>query len=164
MDATNSLSELSLDSNKSIRASSKLNRPIPDSWDEEDVDSDQDLEEESTEQNEGNKGIPSAPPPTPCSPSYGSARPWAALGDETPPTSSRSPDLSPGRRPEKTDAVARRMIAGALGLKAPKQTEEQKAYQKAITDKEKKRREEEKAAAQKQMEEVEKARAAIWND
>ncbi|KAK2932270.1 hypothetical protein FoTM2_006728 [Fusarium oxysporum f. sp. vasinfectum] len=59
----------------------------------------------------------------------------------------KSPSGSPGpragadpdKRPEKTDAVARRMIAAGLGLKAPKQTEEQRAYQRS-------------------------AKAAIWDD
>jgi len=158
------LSVLSQDSNKSVRPQAKLNSAIPDSWEEEgDPESDHD-QEGGTEQEDGNNDMPSAPPPTPCSPSYGSLRPWTAHGGETSPISSRSPDLSSGRRPEKTDAVARRMIAGALGLKAPKQTEEQKVYQKAIAEKERKRREEEKADAQKQMDEVERARAAIWND
>ena len=50
----------------------------------------------------------------------------------------------PSCRPEKTDAVAKRMIAGALGVKAPKKTEEQKAYDKAIKEKEIKRRNQEK--------------------
>lgn len=56
------------------------------------------------------------------------------------------------------------MIAGALGLRAPKQTEEQKAYNKAIREKERKRREEEKAAEAKKQEEAAKAKAAIWED
>lgn len=60
--------------------------------------------------------------------------------------------------------MARRMIAGALGLKAPKLTDEQKAYQKAIREKERKRRDEEKAAAKRQEEEAAKAKAAIWDD
>ncbi|KAF3767668.1 hypothetical protein M406DRAFT_321653, partial [Cryphonectria parasitica EP155] len=66
-------------------------------------------------------------------------------------------------RPEKTDAVARRMIAGALGLKAPKMTEEQRAYQKAIQEKERKRRDEQKAAEKRKEEEAAKAKAAMWD-
>ncbi|CAI4211333.1 unnamed protein product [Parascedosporium putredinis] len=54
-----------------------------------------------------------------------------------------SPGAPDGRRPEKTDAVARRMIAGALGVKAPKQTEEQKAYDRAIKEQARKKKEEE---------------------
>lgn len=60
--------------------------------------------------------------------------------------------------------MARRMIAGALGLKVPKLTDEQKAYQKAIREKERKRRDEEKAEQKRKEEEAAKARAAIWDD
>jgi hypothetical protein len=56
------------------------------------------------------------------------------------------------------------MIAGALGLKAPKQTEEQRAYQKAIQEQEKKRREGERATERKRQEDLEKAKAAVWED
>jgi hypothetical protein len=67
-------------------------------------------------------------------------------------------------RPEKTDAVAKRMIAGALGVKGPKKTEEQRAYDKAIKEKEMKRRNQEKEAVARAKEEAEKAKAAIWDD
>jgi len=70
----------------------------------------------------------------------------------------------PGARPEKTDAVAKRLIAGALGVRAPKKTEEQKAYDKAIRDKELKRRDMEKEAATKDLADAEKAKRAIWED
>jgi hypothetical protein len=67
-------------------------------------------------------------------------------------------------RPDKTDAVAKRMIAGALGVKAPKKTDEQRAYDKALKEKEMKRRNLEKEAAAKAKEEVERAKAAVWDD
>lgn len=67
-------------------------------------------------------------------------------------------------RQEKTDAVAKRMIAGALGVKTPKKTEEQKAYDRAIKEKELKRRNQEKEAAARAKEETEKAKAAVWDD
>lgn len=70
----------------------------------------------------------------------------------------------PSCRPEKTDAVAKRMIAGALGVKAPKKTEEQKAYDKAIKEKEIKRRNQEKEAAARAKEDAERAKAAVWDD
>ncbi|PHH72039.1 hypothetical protein CDD80_4816 [Ophiocordyceps camponoti-rufipedis] len=72
--------------------------------------------------------------------------------------------MVPDRRPEKTDAVARRMIAAGLGLKAPKQTAEQSAYQKSIREQERKRRDQQRADEQKRKEEAEKAKAAIWDD
>jgi len=68
------------------------------------------------------------------------------------------------RRPDKTDAVARRLIAGALGVKAPKRTEEQKAYDKALKEKEIKRRNVEKAEVVRKREEAERARVAMWSD
>lgn len=70
----------------------------------------------------------------------------------------------PSTRPEKTDAVAKRMIAGALGVKAPKKTEEQRAYDRAIKEKEIKRRNQEKEAAARSKEEAERAKAAVWED
>ena len=67
-------------------------------------------------------------------------------------------------RPEKTDAVAKRMIAGALGVKAPKKTEEQKAYDRAIRENEIKRRNQEREAAARAKEEAERAKAAVWDE
>ena len=56
------------------------------------------------------------------------------------------------------------MIAGALGVRAPKRTEEQKAYDKAIKEKEIKRRNAEKEAAIRAKEEAERQKAAVWDD
>ena len=67
-------------------------------------------------------------------------------------------------RPEKTDAVAKRLIAGALGVKAPQKTEEQKAYDRAIKENEIKRRNQEREATARAKEEAERAKAAVWND
>ena len=69
-----------------------------------------------------------------------------------------------GKRPEKTDAVAKRMIAGALGVRAPKKTEEQRAYEKAVKEKEIKRKNLEKENKKKEQEESERAKAAVWDD
>lgn len=66
------------------------------------------------------------------------------------------------KRPEKTDAVARRMIASALGVKAPKLTDEQKAYERAMRDKERKNRELGKEEERKRQAEAEKAKVAMW--
>lgn len=76
-------------------------------------------------------------------------------------------DSKPARssaRPDKTDAMAKRMIAGALGVRAPKRTEEQKAYDKAIKEKEIKRRNTEKEASLRAKEEAERQKAAVWDD
>jgi hypothetical protein len=56
------------------------------------------------------------------------------------------------------------LIAGALGVKVPKRTEEQRAYDKALKEKEIKRRNAEKEDAARKKEEAERARAAVWSD
>jgi hypothetical protein len=56
------------------------------------------------------------------------------------------------------------MIAASLGLRAPKLTDEQRAYDKAVREKEKKRKEEEKEKERQREEEAAKARQAIWDD
>lgn len=56
------------------------------------------------------------------------------------------------------------MIAGALGIKPPKLTDEQKAYQKAIMENEKKRKGEERERERQRNEDAEKARARMWDE
>lgn len=159
---TRSLSGLSLDTSKSAVPSSKSKskKVVADSWEDDD-------DEAADEPEPGTLGaIPSAPPPTPISPSYHVNPPHSlpSVAETSRSSPSAAAAESPGRRPEKTDAVARRMIAAGLGLKAPKQTEEQKEYQKAIREQEKKRREQEKAEEQRRIDEAAKAKAAIWDD
>ncbi|KAF9881940.1 hypothetical protein CkaCkLH20_01086 [Colletotrichum karsti] len=162
-DVAASLSKLSLDGDKKS-AKAKTKKPVVDSWEDEDLSSDEEEEEEAKPQNDGSK----APPPTPISPTHSPASHAFPSYGNTDPTGAPLPggggsDGGP-RRPEKTDAVARRMIASALGVKVPKQTEEQKAYDRAVREKERKRREEEKAAEKRKQEETERAKAAIWED
>jgi len=130
----------------------------------------------------------SAPPPTPMSPSYGARQSSAfspssgrGSGRLTPPSFDEELDAGsdtgfgsgkgataaaaePSKRPEKTDAVARRMIASALGLKAVRPNAEQKAYDRALREKERRRREEEREQERKRAEEAAKARQAVWDD
>jgi hypothetical protein len=80
----------------------------------------------------------------------------------SPPRSSGS--RSPARRPEKQTAVAGRLIAGALGIRAPKRTEEQRAYDRAIKEKELRRRNREREEEAKRKEEEERAKAAVWDE
>lgn len=115
------------------------------------------------------------PPPTPSSPQQFSA-PWVGLnaapyssygGSNTNMNTIRpSPAgrIAADRRPEKQTAVAGRLIAGALGIRAPKRTEEQRAYDRAVKEQEIKRRNEEMEKAAKAREEEERAKAAIWDD
>lgn len=56
------------------------------------------------------------------------------------------------------------MIAGALGLRAPKLTEEQKAYDRAVREAERKRRDAERAEEKRREEEAARRRREIWED
>lgn len=72
-----------------------------------------------------------------------------------------------GKRQEKQVATASRLIAGALGVRAPKRTEEQRAYDRAVREREQKRLDEERAerAERRRVEaEKEKAKASVWED
>ncbi|KAJ6121546.1 hypothetical protein N7512_004011 [Penicillium capsulatum] len=68
------------------------------------------------------------------------------------------------RRPEKQTAVAGRLIAGALGIRAPKRTEEQRAYDRSVKEQEIKRRNREREEAAKAKEAEEKLKASVWTD
>ncbi|KUJ20231.1 uncharacterized protein LY89DRAFT_730289 [Mollisia scopiformis] len=158
-----SLKTLSLNPQASKSAASfRKKQPVSESWEDEELeDSGHDTDRPLSPQQSAD--YPSAPPPTPISPSTSFAResfvsPYGIGTDG-------SPEARTERaRPEKTDAVAKRMIAGALGVRAPKKTEEQKAYDRAIKEKETKRRNMEKEAAAKAKEEAERAKAAVWED
>jgi hypothetical protein len=165
-DVSSGLSKLTLDSATKSSKNPKLKskKIVVESWEDEDISSASDSDGSTVGAEDQTKEGLSAPPPTPISPTYKTAGEWSANPESTSPTLATYGDSSPSRRPEKTDAVARRMIASALGVKAPKQTEEQKAYDKAIREQEKKRREAEKAAEKDRHEQTEKAKAAIWDD
>ena len=60
--------------------------------------------------------------------------------------------------------AAGRMIAGALGVRGPQMTEEQKKYESAVREKEKKRIENEKEEARRKEKEKEDAKRAVWDD
>ncbi|AEO66990.1 uncharacterized protein THITE_2115638 [Thermothielavioides terrestris NRRL 8126] len=163
----------------------KKSSPVADSWEDE-ADDDSDAVASDAEAtpvaSTSTAGI-AAPPPTPLSPvasttkrplspsalspapGFGNTPPFDGSGAAPPPPAGRqSAAEGPTRRPEKTDAVAQRMIASALGMRAPKRTEEQKAYDRAVREKERKKREEEKEKERKREEEIAKARQAIWDD
>jgi hypothetical protein len=103
---------------------------------------------------------------------YRSAAPSPPSRSTTPPSRSTTPSASTTasstasseRRPEKTNAVAHRLIAGALGVKVPRRTEEQRAYDKAMREQEKRKRDQEREAKKKAEEDAAKAKAAIWDD
>jgi len=164
-DVVSAVSKLTIDPNKTARdskAQKSKKKPVADSWEDEDVSSGaEDGDSRPSTSGPGAKEGTSAPPPTPVSPNYNIPQSFASVDSAL----SRNSDADLAtKRPEKTDAVARRMISAALGLKAPKPTEEQKAYDKAIREQERKRREEERAADKKKHEELEKAKLAVWED
>jgi hypothetical protein len=143
----------------------KAKKPVVDSWEDEDVSSGSESDGSTAGGEENAKEGLSAPPPTPMTPTYRtSGGPWTATTEHMSHSIPQAGDSSPSRRPEKTDAVARRMIASALGVKVPKLTEEQKAYDKAIRDQEKKRREAERTVEKERQAQAEKAKAAVWDD
>lgn len=160
-----SLNKLSLKPRPSkASAAFKKQRSVADSWEDEDVSSGEDTDRPISPQQSAD--YPAAPPPTPISPSTSFQSrdtfisPYGYGTDGvSDPRSERS-----RARPEKTDAVAKRMIAGALGVKAPKKTDEQRSYDRAIKEKEMKRRNQEKETAARGKEEAERAKAAVWSD
>ncbi|KAK4033309.1 hypothetical protein C8A01DRAFT_40219 [Parachaetomium inaequale] len=186
-----SLNTTELDTPAPQHKPQKKSSPVADSWEDEADDDDDAASNTETPTpvtaTTSHAGT-SAPPPTPMSPvaSANKVRPFSpsalsggpagtSFGSSIPPFDGASdyppsqplPSASlggPSKRPEKTDAVARRMIASALGMRAPKPTEEQRAYDRAVREKEKKRREEEKEKERLREEEAAKARQAIWDD
>lgn len=60
--------------------------------------------------------------------------------------------------------MAGRLIAGALGVRVPKKTEEQKAYDRATKEKEVKRRNKEHEARAREKRDTERAKAAVWDE
>lgn len=161
IDLESSLSKLSINPQSSKSSGSFRKKQVVESWEDEDEDSGSDTDRALSPQTSAN--YPSAPPPTPISPSHNEGLPFIS------PYGYSADTAREGRsertvRPEKTDAVAKRMIAGALGVKAPKKTEEQRAYDRAIKEKEIKRRNAEKEGAARAKEEAERAKAAVWED
>lgn len=164
-----SLSKLNIASS----TSKKSKVVAPDSWEDEDL-SGEDTETEEPSKHQRNLSTisnvssfsgdgPSAPPPTPASPSgrYPDDvfdHPYQSLQPSR--ERQQSGHRTPERRPEKTTSVAARMIAGSLGVRAPKRTEEQREFDRAVKEKEKKRRAEEKDKAEQE----EKLKASVWED
>ncbi|KAF2494166.1 hypothetical protein BU16DRAFT_551005 [Lophium mytilinum] len=115
---------------------------------------------------------PNPPPPTPASPTaapFGlpDAPPYsyAYEGDEGRERSrSGSGAASPARRPEKTTAVAGRLIAAGLGVRAPRRTEEEREYDRVMREKERKRRDEERDRKRREEAERERRVKAAWDD
>ncbi|KAF2154891.1 hypothetical protein K461DRAFT_103907 [Myriangium duriaei CBS 260.36] len=121
------------------------------------------------------KDLPEVPPPTPAG---GVARTpttdWSRAESKFEAFSEQE-GLSYGRsgngrgagddkRPEKSTAVASRLIAAGLGVRAPRRTEEQREYDRAIRAQERKKKEKEAEEEKRRKEESERAKRAMWED
>ncbi len=158
---------LSLKVDKKPLPSSKTkahNHPVADSWEEE-VEGES-CDEEDVENGEVRGDIPSAPPPTPSSPTAHFSYRWEDVSAVNPRVGGTGggEQSKTTARPEKQTAVAGRLIAGALGVRAPKKTDEQRAYEKAVKEKEIKRRNQEREDQRKSKENAERAKTAVWDD
>lgn len=150
---------------------------VVDSWEDEDVESGAETPVEapgpSLKQVASNDLPPGPPPPTPISPPQSNlyddwssssllgSRPAYLRGSE--PGTPKSDSDSERKRPEKTTAAAGRMIAASLGMKAPKKTEEQRQYDRAMREQEMKRRNREKEGRERERIAEEKVKAAVWD-
>ncbi|KAJ6109510.1 hypothetical protein N7486_001745 [Penicillium sp. IBT 16267x] len=146
------------------KSAKKAKEVVADSWeDEADLSGDEPVSAASpslltpTLSTEG----PLDPPPTPISPQ--ASQPWDAVRVGSPATGWQG-SSGPTKRPEKQTAVAGRLIAGALGIRAPKRTEEQRAYDRAVKEQEIKRRNREREEAAKAKENEEKLKTSVWTD
>lgn len=168
----------------SSKALPKAKKPEPvDSWEDavEQDDTGMDVEKGSAKsiRHITTSDYPSPPPPTPASPSFSSGNPLAMPYKTLPPFaldgaldaqgrgSERSPARRDGvddRRPDKSTAVACRLIAAGIGQKAPRRTKEQREYDQAMKMQERKRREQLRADEEAKRLEKEKAKRAIWDD
>ena len=144
-------------------------RIVAESWEDEEDAASSSASSDDADGTITPRSTPGAPPPTPISPS-------ARRGDTTwgdfPSTYSpqslvgrSSPAQAPiSHRPEKSTATAGRMIAGALGVKTPKKSEEARAYERAIREKESKKIARERDEQKLEEEKREQARRQIWED
>lgn len=184
----NTLSHLKLSPKAPQRTAAKpKSAPVAESWDDglssgsdtetENSDLTSSLSRSSTKERDSLSPIstansadpPNPPPPTPASPTpfdFPDSVPYGAGGGLGSGTHSRggSGTHSPARRPDKTTAVAGRLIAGALGVRAPKRSEEEREYDKAMREKERKRKEEERKKEQKEKQAAEERKRAVWED
>lgn len=159
-----SLTKLSISSDNGNKFQPKR-KPVAESWEEEA--SDDEEPEVAKLDPTVSTDYPHAPPPTPISPLSPQVtrdRSVTPYDPEFFTGGGAERRVPPERRQEKTDAVAKRMIAGALGIRAPKKTEEQKAYEKAVREKEVKRRNVEKEHEAAAKAEAERLKAAAWED
>ncbi|KAF3901398.1 hypothetical protein AA313_de0205129 [Arthrobotrys entomopaga] len=152
----------------------KKKKEVADSWDD-DLSSGDEAENQVNDDQENGSILSDASPsliPAPPAPTPAVATPYLDSSDNgagsspyyayDPDTHSRAGGFGEaveGQRQAKTDAVARRMIASALGVRS-RSTKEQKEYEASL----KKKHQEEREERKREEVEREKAKAAIWDD
>ncbi|CAI7634384.1 unnamed protein product [Penicillium pancosmium] len=132
-------------------------KPVADSWEDETTSDDEPASQGDAARSPAEG--PLDPPPTPISPQTSNL--WADTGRSGSPAAGQR---DPNRRPEKQTAVAGRLIAGALGIRAPKRTEEQRAYDRSVKEQEIKRRNREREEQAKAKEDEERLKSSVWTD
>ena len=173
-----SLDKLQLNGSSTASLTQKRNEPA-ESWEDEESNSDAEAGTATPVHQVTSSDLPGPPPPTPSSPSFSSDKtakglPYQTfppfgfdgapndLGDSTQSHSTRGGGEQ--RRPEKSTAVASRLIAAGIGQKAPRRTQEEREYDQAMKVQEKKRRDKAKAEEERVNAEKERAKRAIWED
>jgi hypothetical protein len=136
---------------------------VVDSW-EDDVDSSSSSDTEEPEPNHGDTAPSTQPNARQASsvdrgPLAHTALPPSSEDLFGPPLRSGNDSSAITRRPEKSTAAVRRMLAGSLGLKI-RPSEETKKFERAQVANERKRREDEK----RRVEEENEARRRAWDD
>lgn len=158
-----------------------------DSWEDEADASSSDTETEDTPPASAtinpstSYDAPAPPPPTPSSPSFAPSYASTNSPYQTfPPygfdgandedsyslykASRKNASACEEKRPEKSTAVASRLIAAGIGQKAPRRTKEQREYDQAMKVQEKKKRDAAKAEEDRKKAEKEKAIKDVWGD
>ncbi|KAL5396624.1 hypothetical protein PMIN06_003982 [Paraphaeosphaeria minitans] len=188
LEVTTTLSQLKLSSKTPQKLANKpKSAPVAESWDEDFSGSGSDTETEKPSDARPSRtkdrdslsplstvksvDSPHPPPPTPASPTgvpfdFPDKVPCVAGGGVNSRDGSRrgSGAASPARRPDKTTAVAGRLIAGALGVRAPRRTEEEREYDRAMRDKERKRRDAERERDKLEKQAAEDRKRSMWED
>lgn len=159
-----SLSDLSLNKAKakvSSSTQSKTKTAIADSWEDDDDESSEPSTPTGPTPSSANHPHSQAPPPTPASPGARFDNPYAIpLDFGAAAGSGGTSRAAPDKRPDKTTSAASRMIAGALGVRAPRKAQEMKDYESAAVAKERARRDREK----EESDEAERRKRSVWEE
>lgn len=109
---------------------------------------------------------PSSPPRKPSREPLGEDNPQTLFAPDGTPLSSPSPSTpsTSSRRQPTTDAVARRLISSALGIRAPRATQEQREYESTMKAQLRKKREHDRDEERRRAEEVERRKKEVWGD